>query len=824
MQGGYLNMLTDPPNTGLPPLQTFWALGHTNLRHNIYFTSDPPKHVRFSWDGPEDEGIVFMMYYGVPNNIVGYVEGKRVEPITTVLWDNPIAPKLNASMPHGTYYYDRVGMESGRPGYLYGVLSGGGKYMDFKITNKVILTTKVNATTDWGGWNKKNGSSFFNKGIKGLTRNLAFLIGSPPSRVKILGEGSTRKGTFWNEETTSKKFAEWMWRQNKSLSDGNREDMLKRYMEEVGDGDDEPDKPPTPDTPGLLQHSERELRHAAFLQRFPTHRHGVIAGALSRHGRHLAGDRFEHHTGLLSAEEIEAVVAHQQENAVNDDEEMVMFKLAKMQLTKQRQAAAKPSIDKLRKELGIEFVDIEVEEDDDFIGQEKCSQNQATICSSVEDAHINMNQQSTEDKTMRLLGLVTQADGGTSFLQEGSQSQSGLRHAQQRVAKSLREQGVEIVRASVDDVPRLDLPTGWLCAAPKYSDGKVCDCDCGIWDPDCDLVTDRLRVVAIWDGDAEDLRLLDAVQVFEVMKQTDGKFNGNGFIDGKEVTQVNLLNTSALKDLAGEIIDAQSSSSHRSNHRYGNVATLEAVETPICNTAVLESRVSSTLADYAPVCVKDAEFQTLAGAATGRCELLPEMKIGSQCKVHGGSQTEVPEGSTVCGAAKLRCIASKENTWDYECKESAALPMQQETPSTTPSTTPWTPPSMNPSTTPSTTPSATPPTTPTTSSTGSTTHSTTASTTSSTTPQGGYAPPQGGTCPNWCLRSRFNRFKWELKCWTFQCQPCAAWVANCGKIYEKGKTKTCAGWCHGLRKRKEHKMCQWVKCMGCAGWEEKCKP
>jgi len=176
-----------------------------------------------------------------------------------------------------------------------------------------------------------------------------------------------------------------------------------------------------------------------------------------------------------------------------------------------------------------------VEEDDDFIGQEKCSQNQATICASVEDTHININQKSAEERTMRLLGLVTQADGGASFLQEVLQSQSSVHRAQQRVAKALREQGVEIVRASVDNVPRLNLPTGWLCAVPKYSDGNVCDCDCGIWDPDCDLVTERLRVVAIWDGDAEDLRLLDAMQVFEVMKQTDGKLNGNGFIDGRRL-------------------------------------------------------------------------------------------------------------------------------------------------------------------------------------------------------------------------------------------------------------------------------------------------
>jgi len=87
-----------------------------------------------------------------------------------------------------------------------------------------------------------------------------------------------------------------------------------------------------------------------------------------------------------------------------------------------------------------------------------------------------------------------------------------------------------------------------------------------------------------------------------------------------------------------------------------------------------------------------------------------------------------------------------------------------------------------------------------------------------------YQPPQGGACPDWCLHSRFKRFHWALKCWTFQCQPCDDWVKNCGIVYPKGKTRKCASWCSGLASRKPNRMCMWVKCMGCDGWEEKCKP
>merc|ERR1719433_2171955 len=102
-------------------------------------------------------------------------------------------------------------------------------------------------------------------------------------------------------------------------------------------------------------------------------------------------------------------------------------------------------------------------------------------------------------------------------------------------ARLLREQGVEILRTTVDLVPRQDLPPGWTCSEAKYADGELCDCDCGIWDPDCDEAKERLSVKVIWDNHTDDLQLLDAQQALEVRKRIDGKFNGNGFLDGQEI-------------------------------------------------------------------------------------------------------------------------------------------------------------------------------------------------------------------------------------------------------------------------------------------------
>merc|ERR1719487_636642 len=131
----------------------YMGLGHVGLRHNIYFSSNPPNHLRIYMDGQQDEGTIMCIYYGIPNLVVGYVNGKRVEPFDTPTWDSLKLPRLLPSFSHGTYVWDRVGVETGRPGYLYVVVRGG-KKIDFKITHKVVLTTKVKVDSEFGGWDK----------------------------------------------------------------------------------------------------------------------------------------------------------------------------------------------------------------------------------------------------------------------------------------------------------------------------------------------------------------------------------------------------------------------------------------------------------------------------------------------------------------------------------------------------------------------------------------------------------------------------------------------------------------------------------------------
>merc|ERR1719454_2206428 len=82
-------------------LQTFWALGHVGLRHNIYFTADPPSHLRLHLQYAErSEGVVACVYYGIPNSIIAYVDGKRKEASTemTPTWDNLFFKQLKPDM------------------------------------------------------------------------------------------------------------------------------------------------------------------------------------------------------------------------------------------------------------------------------------------------------------------------------------------------------------------------------------------------------------------------------------------------------------------------------------------------------------------------------------------------------------------------------------------------------------------------------------------------------------------------------------------------------------------------------------------------------
>merc|ERR1719473_2309720 len=96
-------------------LQTWHALGHLGLRHNIYFTGDPPKHLRLHLQYADPtEGVIASVYYGIPNQICAYIGGQRraAPQNMTTTWDNLKFIPLNVDMPHGTFYYDRIGAET----------------------------------------------------------------------------------------------------------------------------------------------------------------------------------------------------------------------------------------------------------------------------------------------------------------------------------------------------------------------------------------------------------------------------------------------------------------------------------------------------------------------------------------------------------------------------------------------------------------------------------------------------------------------------------------------------------------------------------------
>merc|ERR1719183_3067110 len=163
-----MNIMNGPAMHWTQPnmrLQTWHALGHMGMRHNISFSGDPPQHLRLhNQYGDPSEGMVACVYYGIPNQMVAYVNGRRKEPIPnmTVTWDNLVFAQLSPTLDHGSYYYDRIGAETGRPGYLYAVVRGS-QHVDFKKSHKVTLTSKIKVDSNWGGWKNASADHFYKK-------------------------------------------------------------------------------------------------------------------------------------------------------------------------------------------------------------------------------------------------------------------------------------------------------------------------------------------------------------------------------------------------------------------------------------------------------------------------------------------------------------------------------------------------------------------------------------------------------------------------------------------------------------------------------------
>jgi len=387
-----------------------------------------------------------------------------------------------------------------------------------------------------------------------------------------------------------------------------------------------------------------ERRRLQLLQRFPAHRHPMILGALARSrasgGR--GGDARRHAVGRLTAPEYEAVLEHETEQALASSAEDQEHHLLYRQLVKEEKQGLEKAFEEERNRTHLGFLNVEVDDDDDHIGQQGCGEGEVENCKSHEDDH---NNQAEEHLEGRALGLLEKTTGDPSMVVEG-----------------------QVIRAAVDDVPRLGLPAGWDCAVEMYGDGEVCDCNCGIWDPDCDTKGAKHTAFAIADKEQDDIELLDELQVGEILNRLDK--SGNGIIDGTEPWHRAVLGVSALDGLVSRIVRAETQSTWRSAARFGNFAQLLAVETASCNldTSMREVPLEDDVATYTPVCVKDTAFRPRLREDAGRCELLPTMRPGSQCTVPGDREVQL----SVCENFR-GCVASASNTWDYTCTEESPL-------------------------------------------------------------------------------------------------------------------------------------------------------
>lgn len=286
-------------------------------------------------------------------------------------------------------------------------------------------------------------------------------------------------------------------------------------------------------------------------------------------------------------------------------------------------------------------VRLEVDGDDHPPATAACTSENMVDCKAIEEDSINKDEQVVEG----------QALGLNSSVEEGSTQP-------------------EIVSISVDDVPNMNSPLGWTCLPEQFDDGETCDCDCGIWDPDCE--EGAQPVFAIHSPSSNTLTLIDKEQAGLVLGILDGDGNANGVIDGSELTRLQSFGVSTLFGVAERIISAQEAGNNEGGagvlwqDRLGNFAKLQASRAPHSCDALLqdEALLPSRLATYTPMCVKDPHFAPLVNQPTGRCALQPKMEVGSQCFVPGngapvsvapanenGTMVKEPSAVSVCGLA-----------------------------------------------------------------------------------------------------------------------------------------------------------------------------
>merc|ERR1719197_904119 len=75
-----------------------------------------------------------------------------------------------------------------------------------------------------------------------------------------------------------------------------------------------------------------------------------------------------------------------------------------------------------------------------------------------------------------------------------------------------------VIKAVADTVSHPE----WTCPDKLYSGGDGCDCDCGVWDPDCDADSTFGYVI---EDEGGKLRTLDTARMYELLSKYDTNYD-----------------------------------------------------------------------------------------------------------------------------------------------------------------------------------------------------------------------------------------------------------------------------------------------------------
>mmetsp|Transcript_141760 Transcript_141760/g.246825 ORF Transcript_141760/g.246825 Transcript_141760/m.246825 type:complete len:935 (+) Transcript_141760:3-2807(+) len=173
---------------------------------------------------------------------------------------------------------------------------------------------------------------------------------------------------------------------------------------------------------------------------------------------------------------------------------------------------------------------------------------------------------------------------------------------------------------------------GWSCDASKYDTGDGCDCDCGIWDPDCEDGETKWGYGILEDKDT--IKLLDTSRTEALLKAYDLAPKDHE-LESAELFKINqtLMAADPLRKLAHEIQAAGKS-----------------------YVPLLKLASSDTCGEGKKCMMNPKALLTPKALPSGVCTKEPDAKKGSGCD------------AKPCGdCTQSQCVPSTENSFGYTC-------------------------------------------------------------------------------------------------------------------------------------------------------------